>query len=684
MKYRREIDGLRALAVISVMLYHAGFKAFSGGYVGVDIFFVISGYLITSNIVSEKELGTFSLLNFYERRARRILPALFFVMAICIPVAWALLSPWDLHEFSTALIAVCLFISNILFMRGGGYFEDAVELNPLIHTWSLSVEEQYYVLFPLFILIFWRFGKGWLIGLLAIIAITSLSVCQWGAYYKPVMTYFLLPTRGWEIAIGAFAAFFLKQDKGYHKTFSQIMSAIGLFMVFISVFLFNKRTPFPSLYTVLPTVGAVVIILFGKPPTLAGKVLGSQILVGIGLISYSAYLWHQPLLAFTRYVSLSEPSWIIKGFVLLFTFNLAFFTWKYVEQPFKNRVRYPRHKIFKFCLSCGFFFISIGLFSRYVFSVNGPGNPELITAQTLSNHNGVIASNMDERLFIKSRIRIEKQNPNVILVGSSRIMQIGRHNLKDDCLNLSVSGASMEDDIAIVDLAITKFHPKKLIIGADPWLFNSNSGQVRYHSLNEEYQHALSKFELTAPSAKDAPKSKPFPDINIIFQKALGLYNQINVSKYYYVNDDTPLPYKDIIRRDGSRLYNIAYSNLTQEEIYKGFDGLLNYSMNHYKYSSKSQDLFEKFLDYYKDKYEIILVLSPYHPELYKIIKKERPIFLEIENNYRHLAMRKNIKIIGSYDPSKVGCSFKNFYDGMHPKGDAMELVLNELNPNRH
>jgi len=411
MKYRREVDGLRALAVIPVMLYHAGFKSFSGGFVGVDVFFVISGYLITYIILSEKESGTFSLINFYERRARRILPALFFVMLMCIPVAWVLLLPNDLNNFSKSLVSVCLFISNILFWRGGGYFEDAVELNPLIHTWSLSVEEQYYVLFPIFISIFWKFGKRTLFALLAIIAIISLSVCEWGAYNNPVMTFFLLPTRGWEIAIGAFTSVLFTKQKGDNKTLNQLFSVIGLCMILVSIFSFDKSTPFPSLYTIIPTVGASLIILFGKPSTFVGKLLGNKLFVGIGLISYSAYLWHQPLLAFIRYASISEPSQIFKGFILIFTFALAFITWKYVELPFKNKKQFPRDKIFKFSLYASLLFISIGLFSSFLFRSNSGLNSEKRLAYALSNHVGVIASNMDERLFVKYRIEIEKQNP---------------------------------------------------------------------------------------------------------------------------------------------------------------------------------------------------------------------------------------------------------------------------------
>ena len=159
MNYRPEIDGLRALAVIPVILFHAGFELFSGGFVGVDVFFVISGYLITTILIEDMENNRFNILNFYERRARRILPALFFVMLVCVPFAWMWMLPSQMKDFSQSLVAVSLFASNILFWKEGGYFDSAVEEKPLLHTWSLAVEEQYYLLFPIFLFVVWRFGK---------------------------------------------------------------------------------------------------------------------------------------------------------------------------------------------------------------------------------------------------------------------------------------------------------------------------------------------------------------------------------------------------------------------------------------------------------------------------------------------------------------------------------------------
>ena len=236
MKYRAEIDGLRALAVLPVILFHAGFEWFGGGFVGVDVFFVISGYLITTIIISEMAEEKFSIINFYERRARRILPALFFVMAACIPFAWLWLTPSDLKDFGQSLVAVSTFSSNILFWLESGYFDTTSELKPLLHTWSLAVEEQYYILFPIFLLLTWRLGIKWVLILLSLLFFISLGVAQWGAYNKPFATFYLLPTRGWELLVGAFAAFYLKYNSHLKsQTLNQALSLIGFCLFSTSV-----------------------------------------------------------------------------------------------------------------------------------------------------------------------------------------------------------------------------------------------------------------------------------------------------------------------------------------------------------------------------------------------------------------------------------------------------------------
>lgn len=344
MRYRREIDGLRALAVLAVILFHAGLQAFGGGFVGVDIFFVISGYLITALILAERRAGIFTLAGFYERRARRILPALFLIMFACLPFAWLWMLPGEARDFSESIVAVCAFASNILFWRESGYFGAATDLKPLAHTWSLAVEEQYYLLYPLFLLLVWRLGKRWRAGVLVAAAVISLAAAQWGSRYHPYAAFYLLPTRGWELLLGAFVALYAQGAETAGAPAArpgglaqQSASLCGLLLIGYAVVSFDENTPYPSVYALVPTVGTVLVILFASPLTVAGRLLGSSALVGLGLISYSAYLWHQPLFAFARHLSGSEPSEASLLALSLAAIALAYFSWKYVEQPFRNR-----------------------------------------------------------------------------------------------------------------------------------------------------------------------------------------------------------------------------------------------------------------------------------------------------------------------------------------------------------
>ena len=343
MKYRAEIDGLRALAVVPVILFHAGFELFSGGFVGVDVFFVISGYLITTILIEDLENQRFSLVNFYERRARRILPALFFVMFVCIPFAWMWMLPSQMKDFSQSLVAVSLFASNILFWRKSGYFDAAAEEKPLLHTWSLAVEEQYYVLFPIFLFLAWRYGKNRVFWMIVVMASISLLLSEWGWRNKATANFYLAPTRAWELFAGSIAAFIV-QKNGVRK--DNFLALLGLAAIIFSIFAYDENTPFPSVYALVPVLGVVLLILYADKDTLTAKLLGTKALVGIGLISYSAYLWHQPLLAFAR-IRYGDPQSIsMMGMILLCSLFLAYLSWKYIEIPFRNKTTISKLRIF--------------------------------------------------------------------------------------------------------------------------------------------------------------------------------------------------------------------------------------------------------------------------------------------------------------------------------------------------
>jgi peptidoglycan/LPS O-acetylase OafA/YrhL len=363
MHYRSEIDGLRALALLPVMFFHAGFATFSGGFAGVDVFFVISGYLITTIILAEQQAGSFSLINFYERRVRRILPALFVVMAACLPLAWVILLPDDLKRFSQSLVAVSTLSSNVLFWKTSGYFDAAAELKPLLHTWSLAVEEQYYLLFPAVLVLGWRFGKRRMAVLLALAALLSLAVAQWASIRQPVAAFYLLPTRGWELLLGSLLAFYLSRSTAAKpaRWLSLAGGAAGLLLILYGFFFFDQHTPFPGLYALAPAAGTALIILFARAGTPVGSLLGWRVLQGIGLISYSAYLWHQPLFAFARHASLGEPGKPLLTGLIGASLVLAYLSWKYVETPCRDRQRLSRRQVFSYALLGSALFIGAGL-----------------------------------------------------------------------------------------------------------------------------------------------------------------------------------------------------------------------------------------------------------------------------------------------------------------------------------
>lgn len=345
MVYRQEIDGLRALAVIPVILYHAGLDVFSGGFVGVDIFFVISGYLITSIILAEMESGVFTLSGFYERRMRRILPALFFVLLVSLPFAWFWLLPHEIKDFGRSIMAVALFSSNILFWKESGYFATDAEFIPLLHTWSLGVEEQFYVIFPLLIMLFWFAGKRNLVILFALVALSGLALAEWGWRHFPEANFYLIPSRAWELMLGALTAFYLLYKPVPTGRVNQWASLLGMLLILGAIFGLDKTLPFPGLYALLPTLGSVLIILFAHSGTVVHRLLSFPLWVGIGLISYSAYLWHFPVFVFTRIRFTEEPGyWLIAGLLALI-FGLAYMSWRFIEAPLRDKRRFTRKQV---------------------------------------------------------------------------------------------------------------------------------------------------------------------------------------------------------------------------------------------------------------------------------------------------------------------------------------------------
>jgi len=345
--YRREIDGLRALAVIPVIFFHAGLFGFSGGYTGVDIFFVISGYLITCILLKELETDSFCLKKFYQRRAKRILPALFLVITVTTLVAVLIMPTELLKSYANSVLSVVTFTSNIHFYVVSDYFSTAAEQKPLLHTWSLAIEEQYYLFFPLLLAFFFK-NKVRLKIVLIALTVLSLATAQYLTFLgQTEANFYLIFSRAWELFSGSLIALFHLDKKNISSTTKSILSTIGILCIVSSFFLFDANTPFPSLYTLLPVLGACLVITCATPNNLTGKLLSVPIFVSVGLISYSLYLWHQPIFAFLRMKTFGEPSHLHFLLAIALTFLLAFLSYKLVETPFRKNKKLLKLNTFK-------------------------------------------------------------------------------------------------------------------------------------------------------------------------------------------------------------------------------------------------------------------------------------------------------------------------------------------------
>ena len=668
MTYRSEIDGLRALAVMPVLFFHAGIDSFSGGFVGVDIFFVISGYLITTILVREIENEKFSLLEFYERRARRILPALVFITVVTVIGSWLIMMPIDLRKFGNSLFGVASFSSNIVFWITEGYFSESSEFSPLLHTWSLAVEEQYYVVFPLFLLLVWPLGTTRTVALIVFIAFVSLVLSEWGWRNQETANFYLTPTRAWELLAGSIAAFIIRKQGARS---SNLLSLIGLSAVVFSIFFYDESIPFPSLYALVPVLGVVFIILFADRVTLVGRVLSTKIIVGIGLVSYSAYLWHQPLFALTRlYTKTIELSNGVVIILLILTFVLAYLTWRFVEAPFRNR-RFLTAK--SICIFSSVALVMLGLLG--VASKRASIDFEYILAKKLSTSDYVYFANIDERAFTEGRLSYTLDDINSVVMGSSRSMQVGAAMLKNPSMNLSVSGASIEDYIAFVGESVAKLRPAKVYLGADPWLFNKNDRQDRWKSSAALYDYWKLKITETELTEDVEPflNSNPPIEFSSVMQK---LYWSINVDDSVVAQDGTV---ENMAKKayDGSNIYSKEYISKSASEIQREFDSLLKYAMSNHEHDSESRAGYVRLIKWLvKNNIDVTIVLSPYHPRLYEKMVTDNLIYLSIENEFVMLGKDLGVNVIGSYNPRLVGCEESEFYDGMHPKSSCMERLF--------
>ncbi|HEV2561575.1 MAG TPA: acyltransferase family protein [Rhizomicrobium sp.] len=364
--YRADIDGLRALAVLSVILFHYHVAPFSGGFVGVDIFFVISGFLITSLIHDEIAERKFSIARFYERRVRRIFPALFFVLAVSAIAAGILFFPYDLQHFGSSLEATIVFGSNFLFNATAGYWDTVAQRKPLLHTWSLAVEEQYYLLFPAILFFAAKGGEKLQRIAIALILALSLALSIWGVRAAPTSAFYLLPYRAWELMLGGMIAIGgVPAPKA--RWLREVLCLLGLALILFSIFAYSSETRFPGEAAIAPCLGAALLIFAGEGGSAISAGLASPPFRAIGLISYSLYLWHWVILVFSKYALFRELDAVETVEMIVLSFAMAAISWRFIELPFRDRNNFSRRSIFLMALAASLVGIGVGA----VFASNG-------------------------------------------------------------------------------------------------------------------------------------------------------------------------------------------------------------------------------------------------------------------------------------------------------------------------
>ena len=351
--YRPDIDGLRALAIMSVLFFHAFPKFLPGGFVGVDIFFVISGYLISKHIFEHLDLKIFSYKYFYIRRVKRIFPAVILVLVASILFGWVMLSPQEYKELGRQIAASASFTSNYIFWKDSGYFDTASDTKPLLHLWSLSIEEQFYMVWPLIIVSLWRFSKDQqiikaIVFLAAVSLIYSISLVE----SNPVADFYSPLTRLWELAFGSIIA--LKSNLLEKRLLlKNILSFIGFSLILYAIFIFDKNLLFPGYLALIPTSGAALLILTGSENNsgwVNKNILSIKFFVWIGLISFPLYLWHWPLLSFTRIAQSSPPSAEIVIVMVMISFLLAWLTYYFIEVPIRSNATFIPKKVIRYLL----------------------------------------------------------------------------------------------------------------------------------------------------------------------------------------------------------------------------------------------------------------------------------------------------------------------------------------------
>ncbi|MFH6907185.1 acyltransferase [Vibrio sp. LQ2] len=557
MQYRKELDGLRALAVLAVIIYHANIKfsgitLFQGGFLGVDIFFVLSGYLITGILKNKIETEQFSIFNFYWRRTKRIVPALFTMLIVTSIVAYFVLLPSDLNKYSQSLKSAIFFGSNYHFYNEDSYMAQASIYKPLLHTWSLSVEWQFYIIYPVAFWLIAKFFRKYLFGILIIFSLLSLQYSDFIVPNQPESAFYLLPTRAWEFILGGLVTFFNREHLKNPRTDSienfifKILPILGLFLITHSLFFLDHNIQHPSFITLVPVLGTCLFIMFTHEGDISYTMLSKKPIVFIGLISYSLYLWHQPVFVFFR--MLKHDNIRFEQFILLtfISFILALLTYKLVEFPLR-KIKSTLKLISALVL------VTITLYKTSDIYSNGLPTRFSELSELFSEDNALIANKINNLTCQNARFpnicqTISNKNGTVILIGDSNAgaisLSVKNHSIDNgyNYIQISSSGCETLPLNTINEYEKSKYseHQWKTI---ELCVYNSNHvfDLIKKHPEADVIYHIT---RIGTYSEKIANRlgeiAKKVKSLNIIYPIPLG-ENNIKINLFKLRNSDSIL-----------------------------------------------------------------------------------------------------------------------------------------------
>ncbi len=407
MQFRNDINGLRAIAVLPVIFFHAGMSSFGGGFLGVDVFFVISGFLITSNIIKNQSQGNFSILSFYDKRARRILPPLILTLLLTLIFSFIFMLPYDLKNLGQSLIATSFGTNNILLYLTSGYWSLAAEFKPLYHTWSLGVEEQYYFIIPIVFILF--FNKPKLL-VSSIIMFFIISVFSSYLVENKEFNFLMVVTRFWELCAGSLLAMYMKNNMTFKST---VLSLLGLFMIFLSYSNPNFLSENQVFVNLLPVLGTVMVIAFTKRDSFVYRALSQRLIVIIGLSSYSIYLLHQPILAFLRLATEDEVGVYKQLSFSLMSIPLGYLSWKFIESPFRSKSVVSNNVFYILIPMFMITFISTGFFLHKTYGMH---KFDIFSKYSYGNNPQLYA---DRAYTLQSHRFVSSKKKNMLIIGNS-------------------------------------------------------------------------------------------------------------------------------------------------------------------------------------------------------------------------------------------------------------------------